>query len=132
MFFKSLIPAILWAAFILVICGIPGQNLPHLDLWKWLKPDKLLHLFVFGVLSFLLIKSFVKPEANDTLRANPKVWAVLLGLSYGALIELLQEYVFIGRTGDIRDAIANAIGCLVGSWWYNDQLKKKLPSHTSS
>lgn len=127
-----MIPSLVWATFILIICGIPGQALPRLDLWQWLKPDKVAHLFVFGVLSFLLIKAFVKPEAMSALSVNPKMWAVLIGLSYGAVIELLQEYVFIGRTGDLRDAIANAIGCLAGSWWYGYKLKKKLSSHTAS
>ena len=106
--------------------------MPRLDLWKWLKPDKLVHVFVFGVLSFLLIRAFMHLVAASRFKTNPKAWAVLIGLIYGAVIELLQEYVFIGRTGDLKDVVANAIGSFAGSWWFVYWGKKKLPGNTSS
>lgn len=126
MFFKSLRPALLWAIFILIICGIPGQHLPRLDFLSWLRPDKLVHLFVFGVLSYLLISGFLKQESVHTLKTNPYRWAVLLSVGYGIGIELLQEYLFIGRTGDVRDAIADAIGAVAGWVCYRYLLKKRL------
>ena len=129
---KALIPALLWAAFILIICGVPGQNLPRLDLWQWLKPDKLVHVLVFGILSFLFIRAFVRKAAANVFKTHPKVWAVLIGLIYGAVIELLQEHVFIGRTGDLKDVVANAMGSFAGSWWFAYRNKKKLPGSTSS
>ena len=129
---KALIPALLWAGFILIICGIPGQNLPRLDLWMWLKPDKFVHVLVFGILSFLFIRAFVHPAAANVFKTHPKKWAVFIGLIYGAVIELLQEYVFIGRTGDLKDVVANAMGSFVGCWRFAYRGKKKLPGNTSS
>src|SRR5690242_14174949 len=119
MFFKSLWPALLWALFVLILCGIPGQQLPQVNFWKWLKPDKLVHLFLFGVLCYLLIKGFMKLESGNFPGANPKLWAVLLSTAYGVLIEILQATVFVDRTGDVRDAIANGIGALLGMWCFS-------------
>jgi len=132
MFFKSLLPAFLWALFILIICGIPGQNLPRLDFWKWLSPDKLVHLFAFGILSFLLIKGFVQHKNYNVITKSPKLWAVLLSTGYGVVIEVLQQYVFIDRTGDLRDAIANALGSLAGLWCFHYLAEKRLPGNSSS
>ena len=132
MFFKSLFPALLWALFILIICGIPGQHLPRLDFWKWVRPDKLVHLFVFAVLCYLLINGFVKQERLNLFRKNPKLCAVLLSISYGIVIECLQEYVFIDRTGDVRDAIANSIGAFAGLWCFNLLQKKRLHRNSTS
>jgi len=131
MFLKPMRPALLWAAFILIICAVPGENLPRLDFFAWLRPDKLVHLFIFGTLCFLLVKGFMKQEAFHLLRASPKSVAVLSSIAYGIVIELLQEYFFSGRTGDVRDVIADAIGAFAGLWCYNYFLKKKFPGHSS-
>jgi VanZ family protein len=131
MFFKSLLPAFLWALFILIICGIPGNRLPRVDFLMWMKPDKMVHLFIFGLLSYLLIRGFIRQEAVGFLKANPKQWAFLLSILYGALIEILQEYVFINRSGDVRDAMADAVGALIGIWCFNYVSKKRRRSNSS-
>ena len=132
MFFKSLLPALLWALFILIICGIPGDDFPRLDFLDWLRPDKLVHLFIFGLLCYLLIRGFLKQEAIGFLKSNPNVWAVCISIAYGVLIEVLQEYIFIHRSGDVRDAIADAIGAFIGLWCFHFVRKKKLSRNSSA
>jgi len=128
MFFKALWPAFLWSVFILIICGIPGQRLPPLEFLKWLKPDKIVHLFVFGMLSYLLVKGYLQQESFPFLKLHPGWTAFLFSAFYGVIIEILQEYVFIDRTGDVRDAIANAIGASLGVWFFYYRKKKKIQS----
>ena len=132
MFFKALLPAFLWALFILVICGFPGNQLPRLEFLDWLKPDKLVHLFIFGLLSYLLIRGFIKQDTISSLKKHPKFWSVVLSTAYGALIEVLQEYVFIYRTGDVRDVIADAIGAFLGIWILDKLMKKRFPRNSTS
>ena len=91
-----------------VICGIPGNKLPELTFWQWLKPDKVTHLVVFGVQSYLLLKAFYGEGAPLFLRNHAVLWALVLTIGYGVLTEVLQTYVFIKRYGDVRDALANA------------------------
>ncbi len=132
MFLKSLRSALLWALFILIICGIPGQRIPHLDFLDWLRPDKIVHLIVFGILSYLLIKGFLKQDAIHFLRTNPRLSSLLISCVYGCVIEILQEYIFIHRSGDVRDAAADAIGALIGIWIFNYKAKKRLTNHSAS
>jgi len=132
MFFRSLLPAFLWALFILIICGIPGQRIPRVDFLDWLKPDKIVHLFIFGLLSYLLIRGFMKKHAVAWFESYPRLSAVLLTVAYGILIEILQEYIFIDRSGEVFDAIADAIGALLGMWVFNYFRKRKVKRQSSS
>ncbi|MCX6291111.1 MAG: VanZ family protein [Bacteroidetes bacterium] len=132
MFFKSLWPALLWALFILVICGIPGERIPRVDFLDWMKPDKLVHLFVFGLLSFLLTRGFLNQDVPAFFKDHPKTSAVILSILYGIIIEVLQEYVFIHRSGDVRDAMADAIGAWIGIWFFNRWPKKRTQKKSAT
>lgn len=39
---------------------------------------------------------------------------ILITASYGALLEVMQATLFVGRSGDARDALANALGAIIG------------------
>jgi VanZ family protein len=111
---KSIRAAIAWAILILILCGIPGDNFPKLSFLEWLRPDKIVHLILFGVQSYLLIYAFTRQTQYPSLITHAERYAVLISIGYGGLVEVLQSTIFIGRSGDIRDAIANAIGALLG------------------
>lgn len=107
--------AILWGVIIFVLTGLPGSVLPklpsYLDLFQ---PDKLVHLFVFGFFSFLLLYSFRKPGTSEYVQRHPFLIAFLVSLFIAGVTELMQEFVIPLRTGSIWDFIANMTGCLVG------------------
>lgn len=65
--------------------------------------DKLHHLLAFGALAFPMV--LARPRAA--------LWAVLGVSAYGALIEVIQPHV--GRHGDPWDALANAVGAVMGA-----------------
>src|SRR6185295_11566892 len=90
-----------WAGVILFLCGIPGNKLPELTFLEWLKPDKIVHLVLFGVQCFLLIKGFTKQDRFIFLNKNAKAMAVIISAAYGCLVEIMQTYIFIHRSGDI-------------------------------
>ena len=118
MFFRSLLPAFLWALFILILCAIPGQRLPSVGFLAWLKPDKLVHLFLFGLLCYLLIRGFMKQQSVPSLQVNTWQWALLVSVIYGIVIEILQEYVFTDRSGEFFDVLADTAGALAGIGWF--------------
>ena len=125
---RALFPAIFWALIILVLCAIPGRAIPHLAFLDWLRPDKVTHLILFAVFSFLLIRGFQKQNPASSLR-NAKLCALILSIAYGIFIELFQEYVtIIHRTGQVFDAVADAIGAFIGLWIYNRTTKKSIAS----
>ena len=115
-----------WSIFILVLCGLPGSSFPRLAFLDWLRPDKIVHLFLFGVESFLLITAFDQQTLSNKLRRRARFQGVLIAILYGILVEVLQNTIFIGRSGDYRDAIANAIGAFIGLWIFNRFEKKNL------
>jgi len=131
MLFKKLIPAILWAFFILGLCALPGSAIPDLTFLEWLKPDKVVHLFLFAVLSFLLMKAFLEQQSVAALQIHKKLISILLSCFYGVLIEILQEYCFIGRHGDVYDSMADAVGAFIGLWFFNYWNKRNLTRRVS-
>lgn len=125
MLFKKLIPAFLWAFLILLLCLLPGSAIPELTFLDWLKPDKLVHLFLFGVLSFFLVKAFAYPNTVYILYNYPKFISIAISSMYGVLVEIIQEYCIPGRYGDIYDSIADAAGAFIGIWFFMIYSRRK-------
>ena len=126
MFWRYFWPSIVWAIFVLILCGLPGKDFPELSFLEWLSPDKIAHLFLFGVQCFLLLKGFRLIKQSSRFYKNAVLYSLTLSITYGVLVEVLQTYVFIERNGDVRDAIANAIGAFLGVWFYRRLNKRKI------
>ena len=107
--------AITWALIIAALCLTPGKAIPS---WEWadlLSVDKLVHMLMFGVLSYLLARGFRDRTANTWSQSRMLVIAGLLSVGYGALMEVLQEIPGLGRHGDLVDLTANTIGAVGGA-----------------
>jgi VanZ family protein len=114
MFFKYNLIAILWALLILILTTLPGEDFPDLNFWSLLTFDKAAHMFVFAVLVLLLIIGFIKQYRFRQLRYIAVRTAFIIAVVYGALTELLQEFIFTDRNADLYDFIANVIGAVLG------------------
>ena len=123
---RSNLPATFWALLILLLCGLPGDKIPELTFLEWLNPDKIAHIILFGVQCLLLLKGFEKQNFTRVVNSNHAALALVLSITYGCIVEILQEYVFINRNGDLRDAVANAIGALLGFWIYKRYFSKTV------
>lgn len=94
-----------WAAFALAACVVVYFTLrpgPGGTVFMW--RDKVQHFGAYATLAFLATLA-----ATDLRRAV--LIAVLLAV-LGYALEVLQTYV--GRSYDLFDAAANALGCLAG------------------
>ena len=109
--FRKIIPVILWMLIILVLSGYPGEKLPEVPVWQI---DKLVHTFIYGVLSILTFFSFKKQLMDGNLRLKTGCWIVLFVIFYGGLMEILQMSIFINRSGNWQDFIANSLGAFLG------------------
>lgn len=113
---RSLRWALLWALLILVLCLIPGSDLPQ---WSWadlLNVDKLVHALMFAVLVVLIVRGLRKYPSIEA-GAKPVLIAMLFAIPYGGALEIMQGSLLRDRTADIGDFIANTIGCALG-WAY--------------
>ncbi|MDQ4141359.1 MAG: VanZ family protein [Bacteroidota bacterium] len=111
---KSYLPALGWGTIILILTLLPPQALPKVPNWNIISVNSLAHLFVFLVWAFLLLDGFARSSPTPQLRKNRIVLTLLLAVSYGALIELLQGLMRLGRQPDIVDIFYNTAGALLG------------------
>ncbi len=110
---KPFIPTLVWLIIIVVLSGYPGKNLPQTPFDEF---DKLVHLAIYALLSFLSVLGFSK-QPNSFLLSNKLqfFFSISFSIIIGGLIEVLQEYVFINRYGDWFDFIANSLGAVLGA-----------------
>ena len=116
MFLKHTKWALLWALMILILCGIPGKDVPEVSIVNF---DKFVHASLFFVLLLLTVRGFSLQTDVAILHNSPKITAFILCVIYGGTIELMQGAFFIDRTADINDFVANSFGCLVGTLLYD-------------
>ena len=84
-----------------VACLVPGHDLPGMFELN----DKASHMAGHGALA--LYFTGLVPRRNW--------WKIFLYLMlFGAVIEMAQHYMHLGRNGDARDLLANVIGVSLG------------------
>jgi len=114
LFIKDFLPGILWWILVMVLTLTPGNYFPEVSsFWNLFSPDKLIHLFIFGVLAFLLLSGFGKHFRLKSARSLI-IAPVLITLFTGILTEVMQAIFPIGREASLYDAIANFTGCFAG------------------
>lgn len=114
MFLRYNYKAFLWALLILIVCSIPGNDIPDLSSWRIEGLDKIVHLFLFLVLAILLIKGFSQQFFFPVLKNYPFITAFLGSFLYGFLIEILQEAFFTDRSAEVSDIVADVTGAAFG------------------
>ncbi|MFB0924363.1 MAG: hypothetical protein QMB65_03625, partial [Vicingaceae bacterium] len=72
------------------------------------------HTFMYLILSLSLCLPFIKQfiDKNNRLPLGLKI--VFFGIIYGGFMEVLQDEIFINRSGNWYDFFANALGAIVG------------------
>lgn len=122
---SPLLISLAWASFILILSTVGiGVNLPTTlsDVISW---DKLVHAIVYAVLSFFLYKAcrfyFSKRKAI--------IYAWLIAVSYGLLMEIVQYSFFPNRYFELFDIFANIVGATINSLLIYFLTNKKSQSY---
>lgn len=110
---RYLLPAILWAIFILVLTTTSNGGFVTRNLFG-IPTDLLGHAFVFSVLVFFIMQGLIKYWRFSFFLRKIQVWGMVIAFLYGILIELIQYYLTINRHADYQDIIANGVGCFIG------------------
>ncbi|WP_147275702.1 VanZ family protein [Adhaeribacter pallidiroseus] len=91
---------------------LPPQALPKVPDWSLTSIHSLAHLFIFMTWAFLLLTGFFRAATSGKYN---RIWVTfILAVSYGALIEVLQGLMRLGRQPDIVDIFFNTLGALLG------------------
>ncbi len=126
MFLKYNWPGIIWIIIILLLTCLPGNFFPHVpSISDILSPGNLIHILMFVILVLFLIDGFRRQYAIILLRYKPIIISITIGLFFGALTEIMQGVLNIGRTASLYDFIADAIGCCIAYFIYLFYFRKK-------
>lgn len=111
--------AVLWTASIFIACLWPGKELPKADVPF---ADKWTHFILFGGFAWLWLRAFPKDSRLSWLLSM-----TIISAAVGVLVELLQYAIpALGRSGDPWDALADAVGGLLGSLLFGLFFKYRL------
>lgn len=125
MFLKHTRWAMLWALLILVLCGMPGKDIPHISFLELLSFDKFVHAGIFFVQFLVLARGLVLQTDVKLFQDSPKVTSLLFCIVYGGALEIMQQTLFEDRSASLYDFVANGFGALVGFYFY-DKLENRF------
>ena len=110
MFLKYNLIAIIWSIVILILTMVTGVRDSNLGSSF---SDKMVHAFMFGVLSLLLIIGFTKQNSNNYIKYNAEKIAVWTCIIFGLSIEIVQ-YLLPYRSFSWNDVLSNIVGSFLG------------------
>lgn len=121
--FRHFLPGFAWAIVILVLCGIPGRDIPHISFLELLSFDKFVHALIFFILYFLLYRAFIK--GNIAFTFERRIVLFFMCIVYGGLLEVMQGLLFEERSADVFDFIANSFGVIVATGLFRVKVRRK-------
>ena len=128
MIFKNYWKTILWAVVILILSSIPGNEVNKIHFINIPYFDKFVHFSMYLVLSFLFFFDMSKLSESKKLNLSNVSFVILVSISYGISMELLQKYLFIERSAELADFFANSLGsftAIVVYWFFRKYLISK-------
>ncbi len=94
-----------WAIIIGIACFLPIHEGPPTPPWLPYE-DKIAHVILFLILGVSIVLNSRRTKWIGT--------GIILGLLYGGLVEVVQESLIEGRTGDYWDWLCDGIGLAFG------------------
>ena len=122
-------PGLIYASIIMLLMGLPGRCFPTVVcFWDWLGPDKIVHILLFTALPLISLWGYRKLLLTTNYPHKKRIYLIvgLVSVSYGALTELMQKYIFINRYGCYFDFFADTIGCILGMLIFMFLVQKKI------
>ena len=120
-----IIISFVWAIIILIISGVPGDSIPQSPLWKIPQFDKIVHFGLYFPLGFFLAAEFSLTKNKKINRYRIPLTLLIVGI-YGGLIEIGQDYLFVNRSADIWDFLADLLGGSLGMLLFTHFLGKRF------
>ncbi|HMU73144.1 MAG: VanZ family protein [Cyclobacteriaceae bacterium] len=122
---KQLYPGIAWFFVILILISIPGYDLPKIDNWLIeINYDKLIHTFLFAVLAYLFMRPVMRSALAGREKWNWLIRITLAAILYGITTEYIQKFFIPGRSFNLADWLADALGGVLMFAWFALRFKK--------
>jgi VanZ family protein len=114
----SFIPAIFWLIISTILLTLPGSAFPSEDWLSKIQFDKWVHIGMFSIMVLLWCRATLKKIKDTKKLRNIFLLIALLWLTYGIVMEFVQDNLIPNRSFDAGDIAADAVGCAAG-WWYS-------------
>lgn len=120
------LPTALVIIAILYISLAPDPMPDEIPLLLFPGADKVIHFIMYGGLTGTFCFDYYR-RGNRSKEGIALVVATLIATAMGGAIELIQDYMGIGRHSDYLDFIANAAGAIAGTlagrYWVKSYFK---------
>lgn len=112
---KNYGPAILWALFICIICNLPMGEVGAPE--KYFPGfDKIVHCGLFFVMQVFMVNGYLRSKGLAVLPVGPAFFMTLEIIFFGGVIELVQTYIFVWRSGDWNDLFCDGVGACMATF----------------
>jgi len=114
---KLFIISLAWAIIILILSGIPGDDLPKHTFFNIPNLDKWIHALLYFPLAVFISAEFNLSKKLFWIISGPFLTMFIVAV-YGGGIEFAQKYIFIHRSADPIDFLFDILGGLFGIAFY--------------
>ncbi len=116
-------PTVISLAIITVLSGMPGSGLHKMP---FKGADKLVHIAMYTMLAFSVLLAYRRYYFRLAQRTKILLNTFIFSSAYGILMELGQKYIFINRSFEWYDIIANCFGAITGILLYRYVIGPKI------
>jgi VanZ family protein len=120
-FLKYHFPFIAFLLAIFIQSSFPAIELPKSEM---ISVDKIAHMGVFGLLTFLCYVSIIHLQKPNIFTDKPLAWSAIISILYGASDEIHQSFV-PNRSSEVQDWAADVLGVIIACVVINYFLKKR-------
>jgi VanZ family protein len=109
---------IIWVCIVLFLSLSSIDNLPHPSWLMFPHVDKVVHFIMYFIFALLLIHDSQHYGKIRLKHRQIILISVLIVISWGGFLEILQQMPSIRRSCDFFDFLANAVGAVVAAVLY--------------
>jgi VanZ family protein len=104
--------SIIWTIAVFGLFAMPMSNVKEVGILDLFEIDKLVHLILFAVFTFLWGTYLCQKKFKNELRVL--IVLTLVAAGYGLIMEFYQKF-FTERNFSILDALADSLGAIIGT-----------------
>jgi VanZ family protein len=106
-----ILPALTWLVVVTVLLCLPGSALPKENWFDKIWLDKWIHILLFLIMVYLWCQYISKPGGKKSRYFRQ---IAIYFFIYGIVMELVQKFFIPNRSFDVKDVLADGLGCATG------------------
>jgi VanZ family protein len=126
---KTFIWVVAEIVLVFILLSLPGSSFHTPSRWFGNFPiDKLVHVCLFGSLSFSFFVHFEKTNNRQLKTVRAQALVLIFCILYGIGMEFYQKYFVPSRGFEVNDMLADAAGAILALPlfnWFNNKILKK-------